>query len=750
MDERKVKSSLKKLVAIFMVVCIIATGISQYMYRSANSLYKQSVYSRLEERAIQYQKSFIFKLESDLKTLRAMAGMIEDSPFEDAEKLVLGLRQANEASDFVRLSYFKEDGTGFRLISKDKGIEHITTGELEKELQTAVKKAFQGTSYCSETYYDPVLGYNVLSYVIPVYKNEQICGVLASTVSTNVYVEIFSSIQTVSGEGDAGVIRADGSVLASTRDHPVKGFYNLFESTYLSDDIKEKFKIAFSSDDAEFFKFELKNKCYYACVLQMGVFTAKLVIVDTDRGVSESVMRVTRNAQILGILFFISLMCFAFFVFWSGRRYSAKLIKIAYHDKLTGAYNKEKFLQLLNDKLQKKSKCTVIALNIRKFKFINEMLGISKSNLLLNYVCDVIKNNIYCDEFFGRDTADSFFICLRDLDENDLKKRLDIIFKQINQLAMTIHPNCPIYFYCGCAAASGNQSETLISRVMLALSYAKKEQRNYISFYDINMYEKEKMKNFIENNMEKALRNGEFHMFLQPKFSLSEGKLSGAEALVRWITDGEKMIYPDQFIPIFEKNGFCIQLDFYMVEQACKQIRQWLDEGLPAIPISVNQTKLLFYEEGYVERLYEITRRYNVSPKYITLEILEGLALDNVNQLNECITKLRKYGFHISMDDFGTGYSSLNVLGDLSIDELKLDRGFLMQAKENKDSNHRKILQMVIKMAKIMNITTVAEGVETADSEQMLKELSCDYGQGYYYSKPLSVDEFREKFIDKL
>ena len=207
--------------------------------------------------------------------------------------------------------------------------------------------------------------------------------------------------------------------------------------------------------------------------------------------------------------------------------------------------------------------------------------------------------------------------------------------------------------------------------------------------------------------MEHALDSGEFQMFLQPKMDLNRGTLSGAEALVRWVADGKQTIFPDQFIPIFERNGFCIQLDYYMMEQACKQIRAWMDAGLSPVPISVNQTKLLLYEDDYVERICAITQRYGIPSRYITLEILEGLALENPEQVSVRIDRLHSYGFRISMDDFGTGYASLTTLSQLQIDELKLDRSFLVQADQSTESNRRKILEVVIEVAKRLHISTV-------------------------------------------
>ena len=207
------------------------------------------------------------------------------------------------------------------------------------------------------------------------------------------------------------------------------------------------------------------------------------------------------------------------------------------------------------------------------------------------------------------------------------------------------------------------------------------------------------------------------------------------------------MIFPDQFIPLFEQNGFCTELDLYMVELACRQIRQWMDEGKEAIPISVNQSKLLFYKDGYVENLCEIMERYHVPAKMITLEILEGLALGDAEGLNSRIRELKEKGFQISMDDFGSGYSSLNILCSLEIDELKLDRAFLMEMPGHKKWQQQIVMEQIAQLATKMNMTTVAEGVETWEDEAFILKAGCDYGQGYYYSKPLCAAEFTEKYM---
>ena len=217
--------------------------------------------------------------------------------------------------------------------------------------------------------------------------------------------------------------------------------------------------------------------------------------------------------------------------------------------------------------------------------------------------------------------------------------------------------------------------------------------------------------------------------------------------MVRWKKEDGRMIFPDQFIPLFENNGFCTVLDLYMVEQACRQIRSWMERGITPVPISVNQSKLLFYEPEYVQKLVDLTDRYQISPKMIILEILEGMALENVEELNKNVALLQEKGFRVSLDDFGSGYSSLNTLARLHINELKLDRGFLMNMSLEDQERGTLIIKKVIQMAKDLDISVVAEGVETPEDQELLRALQCDIGQGYLYSKPVEAEEFDEKFM---
>lgn len=427
-----------------------------------------------------------------------------------------------------------------------------------------------------------------------------------------------------------------------------------------------------------------------------------------------------------------------------------RLVRLSRYDELTGSYNGAYFRQLLERVCKEKCPMALVALNIRNFKYINETFGVEAADQLLCKIKTILDDAVHTGEFFCRESADVFYLALQEDTPETFCARVHRICTRIRREAGTVLQDYPVALYSGgvlTAQSPEPYSVTNLSYMMGALAQAKKENLQDICIYDEKLHEAEQLRHYVESHMHTALEHGEFHLYLQPKMDLNEGCLHGAEALVRWQPKDRDMIYPDQFIPLFEENGFCVQLDLYMVEQACKQLRTWINQGLSPIPISVNQTKLLFYREDYADRLLAITRKYQVPPRYITLEILEGLALDNVEKLNNVIEQLNAVGFRVSMDDFGSGYSSLNTLGKIKIDELKLDRLFLYDVAKDKQGSQRKVLASIVALAKELNIRTVAEGVETQESEQMMIELACDYGQGYYYSKPIPADRFLDEFL---
>lgn len=248
----------------------------------------------------------------------------------------------------------------------------------------------------------------------------------------------------------------------------------------------------------------------------------------------------------------------------------------------------------------------------------------------------------------------------------------------------------------------------------------------------------------MEQEIEKLIENNEFVIFLQPKVDTLTEKIKGAEALIRKKV-GDKIIMPDQFIPSYEKTGEIVKLDMYVLEEVCKLQQKWKKMHFPILPISINESRHHLKNPNHVEELKSVIKKYQTNPNFIELEMTETTVIEDIEVAKRAGKNVHELGFLISMDDFGTGYSAFNVLKDIEIDILKIDKMFFDDVENN--IRARIIIDTIIQMCKRLNIKTVAEGIETKEQVEFLKKVKCDMIQGYYFSKPISVEDFEEKYL---
>ena len=461
---------------------------------------------------------------------------------------------------------------------------------------------------------------------------------------------------------------------------------------------------------------------------------------------------------VVSVIVILILGAFAFYVYHKKMAYKTlvnenKLLHLSIHDELTGAYNRAYFYKLVEQKIARNEPGALVALNIHNFKYINDTYGTHRADRLLQEITNILSENLGEDELICRPAADSFYLFFTDSLPEQAVCRIKFFQAKLKAMAEKLLNGYQMSLYCGVVPSNAtpnlSNTQTLLNCIIVALAHAKQAGDSSICVYDNFMHKGAQLRQYIEANMYRALSDREYQIYLQPKRNLHTGQIDSAEALVRWQTKERGLLFPDQFIPLFEQNGFCRQLDLYILEKACQLLRRWMDAGISPITISVNQTKSLFVSDDYVEKLLEITSRYQVPPQCIVLEILEGLAFENVVELNGTIARLNQAGFCVSMDDFGSGYSSLNTLGKLHIDQIKLDRMFLMDLKKEQRNSQYEVMLSIFAMAKKLGIETVTEGVETKEEETLVRSMGCDYGQGYYYSKPIPAKDFCEIYLMK-
>lgn len=434
------------------------------------------------------------------------------------------------------------------------------------------------------------------------------------------------------------------------------------------------------------------------------------------------------------------------------KRSQEQLNALAYHDPLTGLSNMVKFKidakKILEQNLTKPFVFTKI--DIANFKMVNDFFGSEIGDLVLKKVCDTIK---LVKEKHGLNIGslarvhDDVFIMIDeafDHTSDEITLRSKLFEKLFNAEIKSIIGNYHIKFTYGRYFPQIGETdvEDAIECVTLALSKAKLNTSKSSFDYDINVKKEIRREVEITNKMQHALDNNEFVVFLQGKRKLEDECLCGAECLARWIPADGKIIFPSDFIPLFEKNGFITKLDMFMFKQCCAILADWKKRGNTLIPISVNFSRKHLGNPNFAHDIAKIAKQYDVEPKYLEIELTETIVMDPAYDLTGFISSLHMYGFKMSIDDFGAGYSSLGMLKSHNFDTIKLDRSFFMDTQENAKAQY--VLSNMLHLAMDLGIKTVAEGVEEKHHVNLLRKLNCDIVQGYYFGKPMPLNEFMQ------
>ena len=422
-----------------------------------------------------------------------------------------------------------------------------------------------------------------------------------------------------------------------------------------------------------------------------------------------------------------------------------KTTKIIYTDLITGGNNWLHFVKRGTGLLKRKSASNayaVIHIKMRKYRSFCTCFGVKEGEELIENLYHVLKKNIKHNEAMAHKENAEFGLLLTYTDERQLCARIEAVERAMD----AVLPKMKLYFAVGIYKVQQKERdiEQLYNNALLACDMLGEEAENQIAFFDVEMNKQRLWERKVEDDMDAALANREFQVYLQPKISTAEENLAGAEALVRWIHPQDGFIPPNKFIPIFERNGFILKLDDYMLEEIARQQAEWIRQGRRVVPISVNISRAHFAKEDLAEHICSIVDKYRVPHEVIELELTESAFFDDKKVLLQTVKKLRDAGFIVSMDDFGAGYSSLNSLKELQLDVLKLDADFFRGV----DVQERGLLIVseVIDLAKKLNMKIVAEGIENREQVDFLTEQECDLIQGYFFAKPMPVREFEEKY----
>ncbi|MCI6467359.1 MAG: bifunctional diguanylate cyclase/phosphodiesterase [Faecalicatena sp.] len=436
-----------------------------------------------------------------------------------------------------------------------------------------------------------------------------------------------------------------------------------------------------------------------------------------------------------------------------------EILDIQMVDPITGGFTSTRFDLEVERFLQENREFAFVSLDIRRFKLINDVYGSEAGNQVLKAVYDAILRCMEQEECVSRIQADMFNFVLFEMDEKVIEQRIEAIhqtlIKKYHEKKVVEGENSDYHLSVNCGVYQVQKKDRDIVTIRDRANVARKMNRDEAEYLEECVFftdlERQKLlrEQILENEMEHALENEEFLVYLQPKVRLSDKKIAGAEALVRWNSTTFGLIPPNEFIPLFEKNGFIKKLDYYMFTQVCRIIRGWIDSGKNVVPVSVNLSRKHMNDEGVIKRFQNIQKEYKIPCELIEFELTEAFVFEDLKRFKSIIGEIQEAGYKCSMDDFGSGYSSLNVLKEIPVDILKLDRGFFVGGDIERGDTERgtNVVKAVIRMAKELNMEVVAEGIETWTLVEFLKEQGCDMVQGYIFYRPMPVADFERRVL---
>lgn len=688
--------------------------------------------------------SYFDEIIVQLRTLSRICGEKQLTNFAQYSSIAKNMTFAN---DFQAICILGKTGSGYNF---------STDTNVDLQSRPSFSQVREGHDYISSPFTNKS-GNEVLTVSCPIIRDGEFLGAIVAYIPlahlSDVLLTTFNQSDPSIPEATTSfIIDSESNILFSSvkrdsRNKVEDVIGNIDTPVYINRKLtKTHFFTALSRKEVGSTEFKLRDTPMICSFKPMTVdkewhyfiITPSSAVVETG----NAIMKLSWSFVFITLLFLL----LVFIVIISIKNKSNKnMIHLALYDQITGIPNWTKFKMDCTEVLKKSSygKMALISFDVDEFKIINNLYGHKAGDDTLKFIAGQLEKSLFIGEKCARYSSNTFLMLIRFENNEDIISRI----KALQQRIKTQINGYAITFSFGVYKIEEKEDtllDIMFDRATLARNSIKGNHEVFYSFYNddirINFLEAK----LIENEMEKALENNEFEVFYQPKISIKTGKVVGAEALVRWNHPSKGLILPDNFIPQFEQNGFVVHIDNFILVQSCKLIRKWKDDGIAPVPISVNFSRLHLRNPDFVERLFKTTKKEGVEPAFIEVELTESSIFDNKEVLTSIAAKMQRYGFALSLDDFGSGYSSLNVLNDLPVDVIKIDKLFFNRSANT--ARGKELVTCVINMAKKLGIVTVSEGVETVEQLNFLKDVGCDIAQGYYFAHALSTYDFQEYY----
>ncbi len=690
----------------------------------------------LDEATEHYVEEVSYQLKNDISSrLNAFLKAVAQTSAVISEASSVGdlsgfLSKQAQIQEFDSLILINDDGTTVPQNFDIQGLSDLS----------GVKASFEGESsivYASG---------QSLIFSVPVYEDGQVVQVLAG-VRKKENIQKLIQPEGFNNKGLTCIVDSQGKVVISPTDlEPFLQLNDIFKEgqNKSSENAVRRMEQDLKEQNSGVFQFTSVNgmpvmMSYHSLNVNDWILLTLIPQDLISKEVGEHVMHsfiFIGSIVVIFILFLVAIIRF----YSRNKKY---MERIAFTDSLTGGPNWSAF-RLEYEKLKpeiRPNTRSIVFLNIRDFKFINSNMGVSVGNEVLKYVSEVIQRHIQPGETGARADGDHFLMCLTEREPEKIQERLDEMVREINTFRCSGNIRLHLDLIQGACLIDDSDLDidVLQERARLACSFHKNDGK--CVFYSDSLIARIKKAQEINASFDSAIKNHEFEVYLQPKVRVSDRKIGGAEALVRWTHPKFGSIFPSDFIPVFEKSNKICMLDVYMFEEVCILMKKWMDAGEELMTISVNLSRIHFRTPNFLEAFYKLKEKYGIPDDMIEFEVTESIFVDAQQReiLKKSIGDMHEHGFRCSLDDFGVGYSALALLKEFDVDIIKLDRQFFVGIGNQRA---QKIVKNFVELSAELGIETVAEGIETGDQLAFVKEISCNMVQGYIFSKPVSIPEF--------
>lgn len=748
LNEKTNKSKINMIIpTLLLIVIIAAVLLGAIMTRQMSERHMEM---SLREQSVSQSAILRDKIDSQFAMLTGLASGFTEEDIENLDFILEKMTEATKRSEFITLDFAYPDGTAYRNDGK----------KMDLSDRWYFKQCMNGKNAIEFLDAGKLVSEERIGIAVPVIPEDEVAGVLVGDYNRALLQKLFESAN-IYENPVSYVCDSNGTILVGTKEgmktleanvpegNQVGKIADLLQGAEFSEGSREEVKSRMQYQAGGMLIYTLGGEKWYTLYEPLGINDWFVVTFLQEAQVYHTSMETVRLSYIMAAAIMIAVIVIIIFLairehrnMISEKEKADELQYILEHDELTGILCERVFMERVKERLGAiaPEEYCLIYLDVYKFKLINEMFGYEKGDELLCTIADELE--VLCLKYDGlcsRIAGDKFVLFVPHRQE--ILESFQIKKEQERQLL-------PVEIYIHYGVYLIKDSSIPVAQMIDCAQLAQKEIKgnydNYVFYYNDRLKQQILREQEIISSMSGALSDGEFIVYLQPQYNYQNGKISGAEALVRWNSPVKGLISPGEFIPVFESNGFIIRLDEYVWESVCRLLRKWMDEGKNPVALSVNVSRADLLKGAVAKKLASLIEKYALTPELLRVEVTESAYMDNPQKLIMEIEELHKAGFVVEMDDFGSGYSSLNTLKDVPINVLKTDLKFLSGTGIEERKN--KILDSVVDMAHQMGMTVIAEGVETEEQAGYLLQLDCKYMQGFYFSRPIPVEEF-EKLV---